>query len=77
MGKITGIFEGPDGRLSFSRIWGAALGTLVLGVYVYATLTQKPMPPETMYLLAIGMAPYVTKEGGNVVVKVLELFQKR
>lgn len=73
MGKLLEILQGPDNKLSFSRIWGAVFGTIVIGAYVYAFFSSRPLPPETLYLLAIAMAPYVTTQGGQIIIKILEL----
>ena len=67
MGKFTQLFEGPDDKLSFSRIWGSAFCTLVIVLYVVAFFTEKELPDETIYMLGIGMAPYVTVQSRNII----------
>lgn len=68
---------GPDGQLSFSRIWGVVFGTIVIGAYVYSFFKGTQMPSQTIPLLAVAMAPYVTKQGGDTLVKVLALYKRR
>ena len=69
------MFREPDGKLSFSRIFGAVLGALVLGVYVASFVLEKDMPGLTLPLLVVGLTPYLSKQGSAVALKVLDIYK--
>ena len=77
MGKFAQMFEGPDNRLSFSRIWGSAFSSVVIVLYIWAFFSTFELPPETFYMLGLGLAPYVTTQTGHILIKIIELYQKR
>lgn len=69
------MFREESGKLSFSRIWGAALGAIVLGVYVFSFVLERDMPGLTLPLLIVGLGPYLGKQGSAVALKVLDIYK--
>ena len=67
MGKLIEILQGEDGRLSFSRMWGAGFGLVVVVLYIASYFMEKPLPGQTLPLLAVAMAPYVSAKGAEVI----------